>query len=97
MRTRRTRRRSSRARLAATLDLTAFEAGEVISSDEVNHNFQELVGAVAARQARIEIARIGVTRGETRPASRHSAAPRTRRKHDDGSGPGAHDPSTEPS
>ncbi len=40
--------------VAAQLDLTAFEAGEIISSDAVNHNFQELAAAIATRQARIE-------------------------------------------
>lgn len=40
--------------VVAQLDLTSFQAGEVISSDEVNHNFQELAAAVAARQVRIE-------------------------------------------
>lgn len=40
--------------VAAQLDLTVFEAGEVISSDAVNHNFQELNAAVAARQMRID-------------------------------------------
>lgn len=40
--------------VAAQLDLTAFEAGEIISSDAVNHNFQELAAAIATRQARVD-------------------------------------------
>lgn len=40
--------------VAAQLDLRVFEAGEIISSEAVNHNFQELGAAIATRQVRID-------------------------------------------
>ncbi|MDZ7802087.1 MAG: tail fiber domain-containing protein [Trueperaceae bacterium] len=40
--------------VAAQLDLRVFEAGEIISSEAVNHNFQELGAAVAERQLRVD-------------------------------------------